>query len=189
MDASEVSIAGIAKRARAGSRQLAKLSNERRNEMLLAAAKAIEGGAQSILDSNERDCRVAESLVGSGKMSAAMSARLRVTSKSIEEMAERVRDVARVPDPLGRKRATTELDDNLVLYKETCPLGVVGIVFESRPDVVPQVGSLAIKTGNGLVLKGGAEARHTNRVLVSIWHDALGAAERPVDVASLCRGR
>src|SRR5215472_1078969 len=190
MDASQVSIAGIAKRARAGSRQLAKLSNERRNEMLLAAAKAIEGGAQSILDSNERDCRVAESLVGSGKMSAAMSARLRVTSKSIEEMAARVRDVARLPDPLGRKLATTELDDNLILYKATCPLGVVGIVFESRPDVVPQVASLALKSGNALILKGGAEAAHTNETLVELWRRCLeGFSSVAADVVQLLHTR
>ena len=71
--------------------------------------------------------------------------------------------------------ATTELDDDLTLQKVSCALGVVAVIFESRPDVVPQVGSLAIKTGNGLVLKGGAEARQTNRVLVSIWHEALSA--------------
>ena len=78
-------------------------------------------------------------------------------------------------DPLGRVLATTELDDGLTLQKVSCALGVVAVIFESRPDVVPQVGSLAIKTGNGLVLKGGAEARQTNRVLVSIWHEALAA--------------
>jgi glutamate-5-semialdehyde dehydrogenase len=88
-------------------------------------------------------------------------------------MAGKVRDVAKLEDPVGRVLATTELDDGLTLQKVSCPLGVVAVIFESRPDVVPQVGSLAIKTGNGLVLKGGAEARQTNQVLVSIWHDAL----------------
>ena len=76
----------------------------------------------------------------------------------------------------GHVLATTELDDGLTLQKVSCALGVVAVIFESRPDVLPQVGSLAIKTGNGLVLKGGAEARQTNRVLVSIWHQALNAA-------------
>jgi glutamate-5-semialdehyde dehydrogenase len=90
-------------------------------------------------------------------------------------MARQVRDVAGLADPLDGVLATTELDDGLVLEKVPCPLGVVAVIFESRPDAVPQVGSLAIKTGNGLVLKGGAEARHTNRVLVAIWHEALAA--------------
>src|SRR5215472_8450896 len=163
----------MARRARASSRHLARLSNDKRNEILMAAAKAIEGGAQRILDSNERDCRSAEPLVASRTMSEAMFARLRMTAKGIEEMAGRVRDVARLPDPLGRRLATTELDDNLVLHKESCPLGVVGIVFESRPDVVPQVASLALKSGNALLLKGGAEAAHTNETLVELWRLCL----------------
>ena len=173
IDTSQVSVAELAKRARASSRHLARLSNESRNEILMAAAKAIEGGAQRILDSNERDYRAAESLMTSGKMSAAMLARLRVTAKGIEEMAARVRDVARLPDPLGRKLARTELDDNLVLSKETCPLGVVGIVFESRPDVVPQVASLALKSGNALILKGGTETAHTNEALVELLRGSI----------------
>jgi glutamate-5-semialdehyde dehydrogenase len=156
----------------------------------MAAAKAIEDGAQRILDANERDCRAAESLVDMGKMSTAMFARLRVTGKGIEEMAARVRDVARLPDPLGRKLATTELDDNLVLHKETCPLGVVGIVFESRPDVVPQVASLALKSGNALILKGGAEAAHTNEALVELWRDRLeGFSSVAADVVQLLHTR
>lgn len=173
IDTSQVSVAEMAKRARVSSRDLARLSNDARNEILVAAAKAIEDGAQRILDSNERDCRAAESLVESGKMSPAMFARLRVTAKGIEEMAARVRDVSRLPDPLARKLAITELDDNLVLHKETCPLGVIGIVFESRPDVVPQVASLALKSGNALLLKGGAEAAHTNETLVELWRRCL----------------
>jgi glutamate-5-semialdehyde dehydrogenase len=88
-------------------------------------------------------------------------------------MARRIRDVARLEDPLGRVLSATELDDGFMLQKVSCALGVVAVIFESRPDVVPQVGSLAIKTGNGLVLKGGAEAQHTNRVLVAVWHEAL----------------
>lgn len=175
IDTSQVSVAEMAKRARASSRFLARLSNDQRNEILMAAAKAIESGAQRILDANEHDCCAAETLVASGKMSAAMFARLGVTAKGIEEMAARVRDVARLPDPLGRKLATTELDDKLVLHKETCPLGVVGIVFESRPDVVPQVASLALKSGNALILKGGAEAEHTNKTLVELWRRCLEA--------------
>ena len=190
IDTSQVSVAEMAKRARASSRNLARLSNDTRNEILIAAAKAIEDGAQRILDSNERDCRAAESLVASGKMSPAMFARLRVTAKGIQEMAARVRDVSRLPDPLARKLATTELDDNLVLHKETCPLGVVGIVFESRPDVVPQVASLALKSGNALLLKGGAEAVHTNETLVELWRRCLeGFPSVPADVVQLLHTR
>ena len=190
IETSRVSMAGMAKRARASSRHLARLSSDTRNEILMAAAKAIESGAQRILDANERDCRAAESLVTAGKMSNSLFARLRVTAKGIEEMAARVRDVARLPDPLGRKLAVTELDDHLVLHKETCPLGVVGIVFESRPDVVPQVASLAVKSGNALILKGGAEAEHTNETLVALWRRCLeGFSYVQADVVQLLHTR
>lgn len=173
IETSQPSVQDLAKRARASSRNLARLSHEDRNEILLAAAKAIENGAQRILDANERDCSAAEPAVAAGRMSSAMFARLRLKTRGIEEMASRVRDVARLPDPLGRRLAATELDDGLVLYKETCPLGVVGIVFESRPEVIPQVASLALKSGNALILKGGAEAARTNETLVELWRRCL----------------
>ena len=94
-------------------------------------------------------------------MSSAMFARLRVTERGVAQMAAQVREVARLDDPLGRRLAATELDEGLVLYKESCPLGVVGVIFESRPDVIPQVASLALKSGNAVILKGGSEAAHT----------------------------
>jgi len=88
-----------------------------------------------------------------------------VTEKTIREMAQRLEEVTRLEDPIGKRLATTELDDGLILYKESCPLGVVAVVFESRPDVVPQVAALAFKSGNAVLLKGGAEAARTNEVL------------------------
>jgi glutamate-5-semialdehyde dehydrogenase len=104
-----------------------------------------------------------------------MFARLKIGGRGIEEMAARVRDVARLPDPLGRQLAVTELDDGLTLHKESCPLGVVGIIFESRPEVIAQVGSLALKSGNAVILKGGSEAARTNETLVAICQECLHA--------------
>jgi glutamate-5-semialdehyde dehydrogenase len=166
-------VAEIAKRARAASRELARLSNDFRNEILTRAAKAIQDGAEKILNSNSSDCIAAEPAVAAGKMSPSMFARLKLSPHGIEEMATRVHDVARLPDPLSRRLATIELDDNLVLYKETCPLGVISVVFESRPDVVPQVAALALKSANAVLLKGGTEAAHTNQTLVEIWRQSL----------------
>src|ERR1700686_325940 len=165
----------LIRRARKAAHVLATLSGERRNEALLAAASAIEARAQEILAANEKDCAAAQQAVERGELSRAMFARLRTTERGIAEMAARVRDVARLPDPLHRRLSTMELDDDLVLHKETCPLGVVGVVFESRPGVVPQISSLALKSGNAVGLKGGAEAAETNAILVSIWRDALSA--------------
>ncbi|HTZ73215.1 MAG TPA: glutamate-5-semialdehyde dehydrogenase [Candidatus Aquilonibacter sp.] len=167
------SVAAVAKRAREASRALARLSDERRKAVLLAAAGAIEAGRAQILEANALDCAAAEPSVASGSMSAAMLKRLRLTESGIAGMATHVREVAGLPDPLGRTLMATELDDNLTLFRESCPLGVVGVVFESRPDVVPQVASLALKSGNALILKGGAEATHTNETLVRLWRAAL----------------
>ncbi len=161
------------RRARRAAHILAALSGERRNEALLAAANALEARAAEILAANDKDCAAATQAVERGEMSRALFARLRTTERGIAEMAERVREVAALPDPLHRRLSAMELDDQLLLYKETCPLGVVGVVFESRPDVVPQIASLTLKSGNAVCLKGGTEATETNSTLVSIWRDAL----------------
>ncbi len=182
--------ADAAKLARAASRKLAVLSEEQRNGALQAAAKRLEANAAKILAANEEDVRAAEEFVRAGKMPAAMLARLRVTEKSVREMAEKVRGVAQLPDPLGRRLAVTELDEGLVLTKESCPLGVVAVVFEARPDVVPQVASLALKSGNAILLKGGAEAARTNETLMTIWRDALAeSGEVPNGAAQMLHSR
>ncbi|MCU1333526.1 MAG: glutamate-5-semialdehyde dehydrogenase [Candidatus Angelobacter sp.] len=160
---------------RDAARELARLSADQRNKILFAAADGLEAREAEILKANQEDCESLEhkERESAGTAFAALLKRLKTSATGIKEMAGKVRDVAKLEDPVGRVLATTELDDGLTLQKVSCALGVVAVIFESRPDVVPQVGSLAIKTGNGLVLKGGAEARQTNQVLVSIWHDAL----------------
>jgi glutamate-5-semialdehyde dehydrogenase len=190
IETSESSVASIAQRARVASRAIAKLSLEARNQLLIAVAQAIENGARQILDANERDCRAAQSETAAGRMSQALLDRLRVTDRGITQMAEQVREVARLDDPLGRRLSVTELDDGLVLYKESCPFGVVGVIFESRPDAVPQLASLALKSGNSILLKGGIEAAHTNQALVSIWRECLGRFPVvPADSISLLESR
>src|SRR5579862_3890808 len=178
------------RRSRRAAHILAALSSAKRNEALHAAADAIEARSAEILAANEKDCVVAQRAVESGEMSRALFARLRTTERGIAEMALRVREVAELPDPLHRRLSAMELDDHLVLYKESCPLGVVGVVFESRPDVVPQISSLALKSGNAVCLKGGAEAIETNSVLVAIWRDALsGFPDIPADSVVLFHTR
>jgi glutamate-5-semialdehyde dehydrogenase len=176
------SIAAQVQATRPAARELARLSADQRNQILLAAADGLEEREAELLNANQEDCDSLERDLA-GTASAALLKRLRTSAAGITEMATQVRNVAKLDDPLARVLATTELDDGLTLEKVSCALGVVAVIFESRPDVVPQVGSLAIKTGNGLVLKGGAEARQTNRILVSIWHEALAAVSpslRPV---------
>jgi glutamate-5-semialdehyde dehydrogenase len=184
------SVESIARRARAASRSLAKLSRETRNAALTAAAEALEHNMARILAANELDCRAAEPAVSDGRMSSAMLARLRVSERGVHQMATQVLEVARLADPLALRLAATELDDGLILYKESCPLGVIGVVFESRPDVVPQLASLALKSGNAVVLKGGSEADHSNEALVSIWRESLAKfPEVPPDSINLLHTR
>jgi len=175
VDYGQTDVAVQVLRARRAARELARLSTEQRNQVLLAAAGRLQAREAEILKANRDDCEALEREIRAGTASAALLKRLKTSSAGISDMARQICDVASLEDPLGRVLSTTELDDGLMLQKVSCALGVVAVIFESRPDVVPQVGSLAIKTGNGLVLKGGAEAQQTNRILVSVWHEALAA--------------
>ncbi|MGA8556731.1 MAG: glutamate-5-semialdehyde dehydrogenase [Candidatus Acidiferrales bacterium] len=187
---SDDSVKQVATRARAASRVLARLSHGRRNEALLKVAGGIEESGQQILAANKRDREAAQLEVAAGKMSSALFSRLEVTGRGVKEMAGRIRDVARLPDPVGRLISKIELDDGLILCKDSCPLGVVGIVFESRPDVIPQVASLTLKSANAVILKGGAEAGRTNEVMVSIWRSCLREfPDIPEDAIQLLRTR
>ena len=186
----QTSVGELARRAKAAARRLATLPRARRDAALRAAAEAIEARAAEIVAANERDLLEAARAVGEGRMTASTFQRLQANEKGVAEMAARVRDVAALEDPLGRTLAVTELDDHLTLTKISCPLGVVGVVFEARPEVVPQVASLALKSGNACLLKGGAEAAQTNEALYTIWRDALAQFEDvPADAALLLRTR
>ncbi len=179
-------VAEAAHRAKAAARLLAIVPCESRDAALKAAAFAIEERKAEILIANQRDCDSAIRAVEAGLMSKALFERLQIGERGIAQMAAGVREVAALADPLGRSLAVTELDDALTLYKESCPIGVVGIVFESRPEIVPQIAALVLKSGNAVILKGGTEALHTNQILVSIWSDALTPfSDIPPDVIKL----
>ena len=176
----------MARRARAASRLLATVPNERRGAALQAAADAIAAHKSEILNANQRDCDQALRAVATGQMARALFERLRITEQNINQMAAGVREVAALPDPLGRSLAVTELDEGLTLYKESCPIGVVGIIFEARPEIVPQIAALALKSGNSVILKGGTEAEESNRALFSIWRQTLRQfPEIPEEVINL----
>ena len=148
------------------------LSDEIRRGALLAIADALLGNSQRILDANAADCSLAEKAVADGEMTPALFSRLRIKESDIGGMCARVREVANLPDPLGKRLAATELDEGLILH-ESCPLGVIAVVFEARPDVLPQVASLALKSGNAVLLKGGSEAANSNECIAAIWKEAL----------------
>jgi glutamate-5-semialdehyde dehydrogenase len=172
-ESEDTNVAEVARRAKEASRVLATLPAARRDAALRAAAYTLEQRKLEVVVANWRDCHDALRAVNTGEMSPALFKRLQTNEQGIAEMSRCVNEVAALPDPLGRQLAATELDDGLMLYKESCPIGVIGIIFEARPEVIPQVASLALKSGNAVILKGGAEAVHTNNALVAIWRDAL----------------
>jgi glutamate-5-semialdehyde dehydrogenase len=167
------SVVEIAERARQAALQLAAVPGDLRRDALAAAAALLRERAAEILAANQKDCAAAALLVEQGQMPAAMYKRLQISPAGIDEMAAHVCGVAALPEPLGRELAVTALDDDLILRKVSCPLGVVAVIFESRPEVIPQLAALALRSGNALLLKGGTEAEHTNTVLAAIWRDAL----------------
>jgi glutamate-5-semialdehyde dehydrogenase len=132
------SIAAQVQATRRAARELARLSADQRNHILLTAADALEASEAEILEANQQDCESLERELAAGTASAALLKRLKTSSAGIKDMAQQIRDVSRLGDPVGRVLTTTELDDRLTLQKVSCALGVVAVIFESRPDVVPR---------------------------------------------------
>ncbi len=159
--------------ARAAFYRLATSPEETRNRILLAMAELLGSELEEILAANARDASAAED---SG-LAAPLYKRLVLTEAKLRTMADSLRSVAALPDPIGRTELVRELDDGLELRRIRVPIGVIGVVFESRPDALVQIASLALKSGNAVILKGGSEARETNRVLHSLFVRAIAHAE------------
>ena len=162
-------------RAREAAAKLALLSTEEKNALLLAIADAIESNAQSILAANQQD------LESSG-LAGAMRDRLLLTSERIKDMARGVRDVAALSDPIGETLAEWTRPNGLRIRKVRVPLGVVGIIYESRPNVTVDTAVLALKTGNAIVLRGGKEAARSNQRLVEILAAVPGVPEGAIEL-------
>jgi glutamate-5-semialdehyde dehydrogenase len=158
----------IAEKTQIAARELAILSETDRNEALSSMASALEKHQKEIIIANEGDCREAV-----GVISAPLYARLKMGESKLKSAIAGVRDVAKLTDPLAMVSLKRELDEGLILQRISCPLGVLGVIFEARPDALIQITSLAIKSGNGVILKGGKEALQTCTTLVKIIQDAL----------------
>jgi glutamate-5-semialdehyde dehydrogenase len=174
-----------ARAARQASYQLSSLKAEVRNAALLKAAEALENNREAIFQANREDLRLA----GEEGLSAPLLARLAFPERKLRDVTDGLRSLSRLPDPLGKTLLSRELADGLRLYRVTCPIGVLGIVFESRPDALVQIASLALKSGNAVLLKGGREALGTNEVLFSLIDEAARSAGVPEGWAHLLRTR
>lgn len=163
----------LASRAKAASHKLAVLSTEVRDQALLAIAEQLEQDAEEILRANAEDCAEANEMVAAGILSRALYDRLKLDRVKLQQMAQSVRAVAELPDPVGVVQFKTLLDDGLELHRVTCPLGVLAVIFESRPDAVTQITALALKSANAVILKGGKEARRSIESIVASIHAAI----------------
>ncbi|MGB7443782.1 MAG: glutamate-5-semialdehyde dehydrogenase [Coleofasciculaceae cyanobacterium] len=175
----------IAQTTRQGARQLAVLSAEAKNQAIESIAQALEAAAPEILAANLADCQAAEA----EGIAKALYNRLKLDETKLNAAIEGVRDVARLSDPVGEVQIERELAEGLILKRLTCPLGVLGIIFEARPDALIQITSLAIKSGNGVILKGGKEATLSCQILVKVIHQALTETAVKPTVVSLLTTR
>ncbi|WP_251330803.1 glutamate-5-semialdehyde dehydrogenase [Haloplanus pelagicus] len=167
--------------------ELAKLDDKERSAALHAIADAIEANHERILDANADDVAEGEELLDAGEYSRALVDRLDLSASKLDDIAEMVRSVAEQEDPLGKTLSARRLDEDLELYKVGVPIGVIGTVFESRPDALVQIAALSLKSGNAVILKGGSEASHSNRVLYDLIVEAT--ADVPDGWAQLIEAR
>jgi len=178
-----------AQKAKAASARLAGLTTDVKNRGLIQIAHALESHAREILAANHRDLDAARPLVEAGEMPEALFRRLKLDRAKLHDMVAGVRQVVALDDPVGEITYAMELDQNLQLYRVNCPLGVVGVIFESRPDVLVQITALCFKSGNAVLLKGGREAEHTNRALFEIIQTATVNADWPAEAMVLLERR
>lgn len=174
-----LSLTTIAQQTRAAALKLAVLSTEDRNFALAAVAKALEIATPDIIAANEADLKAAEL----EHIAPALYSRLKLGESKLQAAIAGVRDVSKLADPIGVTQIHRELDEGLILKRVTCPLGVLGIIFEARPEALIQITSLAIKSGNGVILKGGQEAINSCQVLTKVITQALAATK--VDPAAV----
>ncbi|MBD1838733.1 glutamate-5-semialdehyde dehydrogenase [Coleofasciculus sp. FACHB-64] len=180
-----MSLSAIAQKTRQAARSLAVLSAEAKNQAIEAIAQALESSASEIVAANAADCKAAET----AGIPKPLYARLKLDETKLKAAIAGVRDVGRLPDPVGAVQVHRELDEGLILKRVTCPLGVLGVIFEARPDAVMQISTLAIKSGNGVILKCGQEAVRSCEALVKAIRQGLAKTEVNPDVVQLLTTR
>jgi glutamate-5-semialdehyde dehydrogenase len=158
----------MAMRVHAVQKHLALVPEQLRNSLLLRIRDLISGQASAVFSANEADRTRSERR----QIAGPLLARLKFDRQKLDAACEGITQIASLPDPVGKILSTRMLDDDLILSQQSCPIGVIGMIFESRPDALIQIASLALKSGNGIILKGGSEALETNKVLTSLIKQA-----------------
>ena len=166
-----------ARKMKLASPRMAATAGEVRNAALLGIAKALEENKTEIFSANAEDLAAADA----AGISAAVKKRLKFDEGKLTACLDGLRQLAELPDPVGKVQLKREMDAGLVLTKLSCPIGVIGVIFEARPDALVQISSLCIKSGNCAVLKGGKETARTNRALFTLIHAAAVKAGLPAE--------
>ncbi len=174
-------ILDMGKRARAASRGLAKLSSAQKNDILLSMAMELRASSDAILEANAKDVTRAEK----NGLTKPMVDRLRLTSQAIKSIAHAVAEVAELPDPVGEIVSEWSRPNGLRFQKVRVPIGVIGIIYESRPNVTSDAAALCFKTGNATILRGGSEAIESNRAIADALQRGGSAAGLPADSIQL----
>ena len=173
----KTSVKEMAGRAKEASLELARVPTDVKNKALLEMADALEKNRERLMDENRKDLAAAEK----GSLSAAMLDRLRLTPAVVRGMAEGLREVARLPDPVGEVIKMWRRPNGLVVGRMRIPLGVIAIIYESRPNVTADASGLCLKSGNSVILRGGSEAFHSNRAIGHVLQEALRNVGIPGD--------
>jgi glutamate-5-semialdehyde dehydrogenase len=178
-------ISDFARLVKDASIELAAMGADQKNRALDEIAKALIKHREEIIRANREDLARSEG----EKLAAPLLKRLRFDEDKIAETVEGIQSLIGLADPVGRTLLATELDDSLELFRVTCPIGVIGVIFESRPDALVQISTLCLKSGNGVLLKGGSEAMETNRVLADVIIKATERAGVPANWLKLMETR
>jgi glutamate-5-semialdehyde dehydrogenase len=165
------------KLAKSASIPIASVPGGTKDRALASMTQALGSNREIIINANKKDLEAAEKLVDAGKLSKSLLKRLKLDDIKIDEMIAGIRDVIKFEDPVGKTLSALELDRGLELYQVSCPIGVIGVIFESRPDVVPQIMALCLKSGNATIFKGGSEAAHSNRAIFDVLVNAIESTE------------
>lgn len=185
-----MNILETAKNAKQAALKMQNLSTDLKNTALKAIADALTTNKQAIMEANALDLANGKKLIEAGKLSQAVYNRLKLDENKMRDMIAGVNDVIALDDPINKCLLARELDEELNLYKVSCPIGVLGIIFEARPDVITQISALAIKSSNAVILKGGEEATNTNKAIFIIIQAALNNVnDFPKNVINLLLSR
>ncbi len=171
----DMSMLEAAAQAKKASIKLAASSTKLKNKALKNIAEVLVANKKMIITANQLDLEQSEA----EHLEAPLLKRLRFDDAKIEEVVEGIHSLIKLEDPVGQELLKTELDHGLMLVKESCPIGLIGVIFESRPDALVQIASLCLKSGNAVMLKGGSEAKRTNKVLTELIVQATDEAGIP----------